>query len=85
MSTSRRPREQLENIWRENVRVAYEAYMRARNRAGEAARHADILSLDGSHAYQQALRRERSALREYRIALRTFTDLVIRGKLPPGR
>jgi hypothetical protein len=77
----------LEDIWRQRVREArlrYEAASAAfRKTWGE--HFEQRLSVDPTHAIQQARKVESEALAEYMRALKIFTDLVLHGKIPPDK
>ena len=79
-------RQQLENLWHERLHAAklrldfarqYRCEVQADRKGG------DIPSSDGHYAFQRALRAENLALDEYRRVLCIFSDLVLRGKMPP--
>lgn len=77
---------EIGKAWQARLRDAEEAY---RERQREvAAIYADqefreALGSDAWPAFREALRQETHALREYQRVLRIFTDLVVRGVVPP--
>ena len=75
----------MEDRWRDCVRDAQLRLAVARNSVTELHRDLEsghIPSLDGTFAYQKALRIETMALAEFCRVLRIFTDLILEGKIP---
>jgi hypothetical protein len=79
------PRHELERIWLEKVRQAQKQYAAAlRQFKDVCGEELDVhLTSDPTLAIQKARQADMQALEEYMRVLKIFTDLVLRGKIPP--
>jgi hypothetical protein len=78
--------QQLENDLLEKVRAAEQAYRQAVARTQEVEERYKDLPLgnpDGNVARREVAQAEVAALRQWRMTLRRFSDLVLRGIPPP--
>lgn len=81
-----RQRWELEDLWRNRVEEAFARYTAAAadyRRLFEEQRQGVIPGSDGALVVKRAHEEHAAALRNFQEVLRTFNDLVIRGKLPP--
>jgi hypothetical protein len=79
-------RADVENVWREKVRIARERYQFAIEQTHATAMAVGeklYVAPDGAQATKNARVTEKDALREYRRVLRIFTELVVYGTSPP--
>ena len=80
-------REGIEQAWLERVNTARRAYQMAAadvNRALALAKSREWnLDEDGQQTLHRATKLEGEAIRQYVEALKTFTDLIVHGKVPP--
>jgi hypothetical protein len=76
---------ELEDVWRERLREARRKYEEAANafKATWGEHFESRLTVDPTHAIEQARNVESRALSQYMRVLKVFTDLVVHGKLPP--
>jgi hypothetical protein len=82
-----RPRQDAKHVWRERVRVASEAFEKARKRAAEqferCAGSAGASAAD-FQLLKQAQKAETEALTKYMEVLKTFHDLIVNREPPTG-
>ena len=73
------------DLWRERLRDARLRYQQtAKEFAATWGGHFQMhLIYDSSHAFRQARRVESKALEEYVRVLKIFTNLVLKGEVPP--
>ncbi len=77
---------ELETAWLTKVQAAHRRYRVASAkylRALEEHKQFLLPSADGALAAKRAAQQEAAALREYGRVLKTFTELVVDGTLPP--
>ena len=86
MDNSQRARLLLRELWRERLEFARLQLEAAKDHV-EAAKElqSQAPSPDGAYGFRRALQAETRALVQYRRALRIFTDLVAKGKIPEER
>ena len=74
------------DLWRERLRTARRRYQEtAKEFAATWGEHFQMhLIPDSSHAIRQARRVESKALEEYVRVLKIFTNLFVRGEIPPN-
>ena len=76
-------REALENLWRNRLQEAQRRFLIAKAVCADVQRHAAD-SAESHFAFSRAVQIEAVALQEYRHALTLFTDLTVKGKMPPA-
>ena len=77
--------EALEALWRDKVRDAYERLIAARARGKNAVERFRAGVMEDSHdmvEMRNVAQEEHVAGQEFRRVLQTFSDLVVRGKIP---
>ena len=77
---------QLQDLWRNRVKDAYERYIKANTNYRDALNDQQQLivrGLEGSLAVTLASHEECTAYAEYVRALTILKDLVVHGKVPP--
>ena len=76
----------LEDTWRERVKAARVRYDKASRefRSVWGEHFEERLAADPTFAIQLARKHETAALQEYMRALKIYSDLLLRGQMPPG-
>ena len=86
MGEQKHSRAELEQVWRTRLsesRTSYDVSVAQCRKVLKEQKRFGIPAPDGSFAVRQALVQETAARNDYMRVLQIFTDLVVRGKIPP--